>query len=197
MGSDENVAKKKIGRPTVFTPDKQASLLDYISNGGLMLEWCRNRKMSPSVVFKFMNTEEGESFRAAFLRAREDCAHVYMDQTIKIADEVGTKKRPIDPQRQKLRVDTRMRIAGFLNRKSYGTRPGDGEDLNRMTLGDLVDAAIRHGAAQLAQREAKPGDAALDITPPRDGVPSDRALAQLNAPHTEQPAAKRSRRAAT
>jgi len=113
-----------------------------------------------------MATESGESFRQEFYRAREDGAHVFMDDTIKIADE-----RSQDPQRQKLRVDTRMRIAGFLNRKQYGTRPEDAALNGRLTLGELVEAAVRHGA-QLAANGAP---AMLDVTPQRD------------APHTEQP----------
>lgn len=119
-------------------------------------------------------SEAGEAFRTEFTRAREDGAHALVDGTIEIADEKGTKNNPLDSMRQKLRVDTRQRIAGMWNRKQFGTRPGDTADLNKLTLGELVEAAMAHGRALAAQQSAP-----IDITPQPDAP-------RLDAPHTEQ-----------
>lgn len=160
IATARETAKPKRGRPTVFTPEKMQQLLEHMRSGKTMTSWCKSHRFSPSVVFNFMGSEEGESFREKFLRAREEGAYALLDTTVEIADE-----RSQDAMRQKLRVDTRMKIAGMWNRKQFGSRPGDAE-LNKMTLGELVDAAIAHGK-QLAQDAAQP---MIDVTPQRDNV---------------------------
>lgn len=174
---------KPPGRSNTFTAEKMQDLLEHMRSGKTMTSWCKKRKFTPSVVFNFMNSEGGESFREKFLRAREDGAHALIDDTIDIADQKAS-----DQMRQKLRVDTRHKIAGMWNRKQFGTRPGDGADADRLTLGDLVQAAIEHGKQLALER---PGDNAQDITPPMriDAPPAI-------APLTEQ-SPRRTRRVAT
>lgn len=167
-------AGKRLGRPTVFTPEKMQQLLEHMRSGKTMTSWCKKRKMDVSIVFNFMRSDEGESFHQEFIRAREEGAHALIDATIDLSDEEGTKKKPLDAMRQKLRVDTRMKIAGMWNRRAFGTRPGDGEGVGALTLGELVEAAMAHG------RSLQQQPAPIDITPSQ---PAPRAL---DAPHTER-----------
>ena len=180
------------GRPTVFTLEILQGLLEWMKSGKTMTSYCKKHGLATSGLFNYMNKEGGESFKSEFTRAREDGAHALIDETIEIADEKSK-----DAMRQKLRVDTRMKIAGMWNRKQFGTRPGDADGANKLTLGELVEAAIAHGKQLEAQQAAKQ---LIDITPSAETPASLHAMRDLAhaalAPPTDQ-VQRRTRRAAS
>jgi hypothetical protein len=107
--------------------------LDYI---------CNNNESFPSAktVHNWLNSNN--DFLQSYLRARERQADLIFDECLEIADSSGadavidekTGSIKVDGeviQRAKLRVDTRMRMAGKLSPKKYGdstTLKGDKEN---------------------------------------------------------------------
>lgn len=94
--------------------------LDYI---------CKHNEGFPcaATVHKMLN--EHQDFLESYLRARERQADLIFDECLQIADEAQTeaivgellvKYDATAVSRNKLRVDTRMRMAGKLSPKKYG-----------------------------------------------------------------------------
>ncbi len=147
-----------IGRPTTVTPAVQDGICDIVAKGGTVREYCNKHKhVGYATVFNYMASESGEKFREAFARAREIGTHAMAEQCVEIADEKGQ-----DQMRARLRVDTRLRLIGQWNRKTYGPKQ-DIDLTNRVSLGELVEASMRiaNERAQLVNVPAP----MLDITP--------------------------------
>ncbi len=153
---------RPIGQPTVMTEALQAKILLHVSAGGTIASYCKKYKRpNPDTVFNFMTLEAGEKFSGEMLRARERGTHAIAEQCITISDNEP------DVMRGKLRVDTRLKLIGLWNRKVYGPKL-DGELTQRLTLGELVEAAMKHAQQQQPM---------VDITP----------QAQLPAPGVSDP----------
>jgi hypothetical protein len=148
---------KRREQPDVFSEQDQQDIVDHVSNGGLVIDWCDQHNFAYGSVFKFMECEAGAWLKENYSRARERGTHVIAEQTIRIA-----KEKAQDPQRQKLIVDTNLRVLGFWNRQVYGTRPGDAVAVGKLTLGELVEAAIAHGKKLEAKEK---GERLIDVTP--------------------------------
>lgn len=182
----------KAGQPTVMTEELQADILSHVATGGTIRSYCRKYKHpNQDTVFNFMALEAGEKFSEAMLRAREKGSHAMAEQCIDLADN-----EKIDPMHKKIMVDVRLRLIGQWNRKHYSTRPGDG-DPNKLTLGELVEAAIAHGKQLETQQAAKQ---LIDITPSAETTAPLHAMRDLAhaalAPPTDQ-VQRRTRRAAS
>jgi hypothetical protein len=159
---------KDYTRPTNFSVQQQQEMIDWVSDGKILSQWCREHGFAIGSVFNFMGTEEGKSFKEKYTHAREHGTHAMAEETIEISDN---KKG--DVQRDKLRVETRARVIGLWNRKQYGTRPGDAEITPKLGLGELIEAAMAHGAALAREQQM-----VLDITPHAD----DQHTEQLSLP---------------
>lgn len=126
------IYKAKLGRPTKMTPDVQAEILDRIANGQPLAHICKADHMpSPAKVLAFI--ERDAAFRDLYVRARLHHADTLFDQTLAIADDFSrdtiknkeTGEITVNHgaiQRDRLRIDTRFRIAGKLSGK-YADRP--------------------------------------------------------------------------
>jgi hypothetical protein len=115
-----------------YTPELRDAICEAIATTPRGLDYiCKNSPDFPcaATVHKMLN--EHEDFLESYLRARERQADLIFDECLEIADDSGADAY-VDPktnevkvegeviQRAKLRVDTRMRMAGKLAPKKYG-----------------------------------------------------------------------------
>lgn len=104
------------GRPTSYTQEIADKICERLSQGVPLSRICADDDMPGySTVRRW--EDEREDFRALSLRARIDGTHFLADDSLRIADDVS-----IDAQRAKLMVDTRLRLIGKWNAKSYGDK---------------------------------------------------------------------------
>lgn len=123
-----------MGRPSSYNPDIAREICEAIATTPRGLDYiCANNESFPCArtVNGWLNQEP--DFLQSYLRARERQADLIFDECLEIADDSGADAA-IDPktgllrvdgeviQRAKLRVDTRMRMAGKLAPKKYGER---------------------------------------------------------------------------
>jgi len=137
------VYKAKRGRPTVMTPDVQQEILDRLTSGQSLSFICALDHMpSPTAVYEFMN--KSPSFADNYTRACAGLATLLFNQCLDIADDDSRDiiEGPDGPQvnhgaiqRDKLRIDTRFRMAGKLSGK-YADKPifGDNATVTVNTL---------------------------------------------------------------
>lgn len=130
-------AKPKQGRPSDFTQKVADLICEKIATTARGLDFiCDSDPRLPhaSTVHRWLSTHP--DFRESYLRARERQADLLFDQCLPIADdssedivtdtrEDGSTFERFDAERvarAKLRVDTRMRMAGKLAPKKYGDK---------------------------------------------------------------------------
>lgn len=131
------------GRPSSYTPEMAKTICDRLSIGRSLSSICKDEDMPcmATVMSWLVKSEQGNpefvGFLDSYLRAREAQADVIFDECLEIADDSGADTRlnehhqiVIDGeviQRAKLRIDTRMRMAGKLKPKKYGDKIGVGQ----------------------------------------------------------------------
>jgi len=143
--------KRKIGAPSIKTPELLAALLKRLSMGESMRAVCADPDMpSESVVYEWLevDTDFAERYAQARARAMDRMA----DEILEIADD-GTNDTYEDSdghertdaeviQRSKLRVDARKWLMSKLAPKKYG-------DLQRIEhAGGIAVAAVKLDADQ-------------------------------------------------
>jgi hypothetical protein len=107
---------KKTGRPTLMTEDLAATIAERIASGETMVSVC-NTPGFPSYTTVMRWQAENVTFRDTIARARENGTHVLAEQCLSIADNTS-----IDPAHKRVMVDTRMKLIGKWNARSYGDR---------------------------------------------------------------------------
>jgi hypothetical protein len=117
-------AQLKPGRPSLFTPKLASEILRRTAEGETLSSICLDPKMpNRSNVWEWQ--EKHPEFRDNLTRAREEQAYAWVDQAVDIADsspskaygEPGTGEAGARVMAEKLRVDTRMKLIGRLNRR--------------------------------------------------------------------------------
>ena len=104
------------GRPSLYSQELADRICHRLSQGEPLAKICRDDDMPDySTVRRW--EDANEAFRALSLRAKADGTHFMADDSIRIADDLT-----IDPQRAKLMVDTRLRLIGKWNARSYGDK---------------------------------------------------------------------------
>lgn len=135
----------KRGRPTVMTEAVQDEILDRLASGESVAAICALEHMpSPSALFNFL--EKNPSFVERYTRACGGLATLLFNQCLDIADD-SSRDTITDPvtgevtvnhgaiARDKLRIETRFRMAGKLSGK-YADKPliGEGATVNMQSL---------------------------------------------------------------
>lgn len=109
--------------------------LQSISTGQSLRAFCIVNKLPYVTVWGWLNPE-GLVDHSAYARARDIGTHYMADECLEIADELAVKRLPLDAALEgdngdtlqakvaaaKLRIDTRLRLAGKWNRKDYGEK---------------------------------------------------------------------------
>lgn len=129
------------GRPTVYTPEIAEEILGRLSEGEPLKTICRDAHMPAGSTVRLWALQDREGFFAPYARARELCAHTWVDEIIEISDD-GTndwmkrQKGDAEPewslngehvQRSRLRVDSRKFLAAQILPTVYGkSKPEDG-----------------------------------------------------------------------
>ena len=138
----------KLGRPSKYSPELADRIFTLLASGLSLTRICEREDM-PSVAAVARWSAENPAFREAYTRAREAQADALFDQCVDIADDAAQDVTYDDDgkpifngvavQRAKLRIETRLRVAGKLNQR-YADRPliGDGASVtvnnNTLTL---------------------------------------------------------------
>jgi hypothetical protein len=127
---------QKTGRPTAFTPELAEAVCDAVSTTPRGLDFiCETNKAFPSARTVHRWLAAHESFRQSYVLARERQADLLFDECLEIADDSsgdtkiigrdGEEREVMDAEfvaRSKIRIDTRMRMAGKLAPKKYGEK---------------------------------------------------------------------------
>lgn len=115
MAAKKKSARKKKRPGVTLTKAKFEEILALMSKGETLRSICRRSGFPDNAaVYRYVN--ESEDRRSAFSRARIDGTHQLADECVEIADGKD------DPQRARVRVDTRLRLIGMWNRKDYGAK---------------------------------------------------------------------------
>ncbi len=150
----EDKPAKRTGRPSKFTQETAAKVLELLASGKPMTPTVlkKNGLPAPQTIYRW--TEENESFRDEYTRARMFQAHVYADQTLEIADTAE------DAGLAKLQIDARKWYASKVIPKLYGDR----QDIE---VNHTVKIAEEHAAAliELSRRKREADTKIIDITP--------------------------------
>lgn len=85
------------------------SLLAWVSNGGYVNDWCEQNEFPRLRVAYWKSV--APRFREAYAKAREEWAETVIEESMRISD--GDDPEAV--QRDKLRVDTRLRVAAMLD----------------------------------------------------------------------------------
>ena len=155
------------GRPTEYTDKLGDHICAMIASGISLTRICRDKTMPCLPVF-YRWTREHPDFATRYVRAREDQADTYADESMDIADtpeegeevveraDGGREVRRGDMLgHRKLRVETRKWFAAKMQPKKYGDRQNlalsdpDGKRLDNpdeLTDDQLADIARRSGA---------------------------------------------------
>jgi hypothetical protein len=164
---------KAKGRPPVHDwPMIQREILDRLANGQSLASICLNQHMpEPSTIYERLRKEP--SFAQDYARARGNLADILFDQCLMIADD-DSRDLLVDKEgiatpnnaaiaRDRLKIETRMRMAGKLSGK-YADKPlasdGSNVTVNNMTVNarDMSpDARDRLRAVLLETRDALQG----------------------------------------
>jgi|SRR5690606_7101363 len=122
------------GRPSLYTPELADTICERLAGGESMRSISRDDDMpAMSTLFKWLR--EIESFSEQYARAKEECADMYAEDVIEIADNAtndwmenndpdnpGFKLNGEHIQRSRVRIDARKWIAGKLKPKKYGEK---------------------------------------------------------------------------
>ena len=141
---------KTTGRPSSYTDELGDLVCEKISTTARGLDFIcatTDRLPTAATVHNWLNTHP--AFLESYLRARERQADLIFDECLEIADNArndvkvvgreGEEYQVADTefiQRSKLRIDTRMRMAGKLAPKKYGEKLalGQANDLDPLVV---------------------------------------------------------------
>jgi hypothetical protein len=143
----DNMIKEyaKRGRPLVYDWNTiEPEIIDRLANGQSLASICTLEHMpKPSVIY--VRLKESPSFAETYSRARGNLADTLFDQCLAIADDTS-RDMIIDDEgnmtpnnaaiaRDKLRIETRLRMAGKMSGK-YADKPllGDGSSVTVNSL---------------------------------------------------------------
>jgi len=142
------------GRPSIYNENCAERICELLASGVSLNKICQRDDM-PGISTVSRWIEEKPLFRAKYALAREKQADAIFDECLDIADEAANDilyddngqamLNNVAVQRAKLRIDTRMRIAGKLNAR-YADKPLGGADVLNVTNNNLtIDARALDG----------------------------------------------------
>lgn len=164
------VTKKKMGRPTRYSPELAAEILTRIAEGESLRKITMEAGM-PSHSSVYLWLLQHPDFSDKYARAREEQADTLADEIIAIADEqpdldpiyskdgelIEIKLHSAYIQWQKNRVDARKWVAAKLKPKKYGdrvTHAGDAENpLEIKANTEIFDTVLQ--TLELAKQKGK------------------------------------------
>lgn len=129
-----------MGRSSDYTPEVAESIIEWISAGKPLREFCR-QDGAPAWRTVYDWLERNQDFSARFARARDMGADAIAEQALEIADtplegvrtEIGGKDGPKEVREdmlghRRLQVETRLKLLAKWNPKKYGEKVAVGGD---------------------------------------------------------------------
>lgn len=168
MAAQSKKVKKKVGRPSDYTPELADKICAQLADGDSMRTVCKPDDMpNKTTVFRWIRTNE--EFRTQYARAKEESADSLTDEMLDIADNGENDwmlKHDKDGheawvangeamQRSRLRIDTRKWLASKLKPKKYGDKIQQ-EISGKLELTDLSEEELDRKLDQLIK--SKPED---------------------------------------
>ena len=98
------------------TPEGLAALCDAIIRERGVVKACKALGLDRSIVWLYL--AKHPEAQAAVWGARHETSHALYDECLQIADDSS-----LDPRDRHIRIETRMRVAGKLNQRTYGDQP--------------------------------------------------------------------------
>lgn len=160
----EAATKHAGGRPSSYTDDIATQICERVVKGETLKSICEDEGF-PSYVTVWRWENERAEFRKSLRRAREAGMFYLVDECIDISDDSSRDVKVVEGRngelreepntefmaRSRLRIETRMRIAGKLNKKVFGDKValvgGDDEEdapiKFRKIVTELIDTADR------------------------------------------------------
>ncbi|OAP40365.1 hypothetical protein AU381_00105 [Sinorhizobium glycinis] len=109
------MAKK--GRPTEYTPELAAKIVERIASGDSLRKICRSVDMPHESTVRLWATQDRNGFYTQYTRAREAQMDSLAEDLLEIADDDKN-----DVNRARLRVDTRKWLMSKIAPKRFGDR---------------------------------------------------------------------------
>jgi hypothetical protein len=104
-----------------FADDQIEELLNRIADGEPLRSVCKDPRMpSKTTVYTWLEDESSE-FTGRFRARKMIGIHTLVDECLEIADEDASEA--VDVANKRVRIDTRLRLAGKWAPKIYGDKP--------------------------------------------------------------------------
>jgi len=122
--------KRKIGRPTTYTPELHAAICESVGNGASLTTTLKANGVAMSSFFQWLRAQP--SLAEDYARAEDARGQVIAEELLEIADQAVDGE---SAQAVRVRVDARKWAASHLAPKRWGDRVGvehsgkDGEPL--------------------------------------------------------------------
>jgi len=122
METTVSATSSKMGRPTIFSEELAAEIIERLAGGEPLKKICDDEHM-PAYVTVLRWQQRHEDFGSLSARAKMDGTHALADECLAISDDPG-----LDPADKRVRIDTRIRLIGKWNSKFYGDKVSIGGD---------------------------------------------------------------------
>ena len=163
--TDMATEEKKTGRPSDYTDELAELICLRLAEGESLRSVCRDDGMpSKQAVLRWL--ARNESFRAQYVRAKEEGAEAIAEEMFDIADNdwmekldkegeaAGYQLNGEHVQRSKLRIDTRKWYLSKIMPKKYGDRI---QHEQKITITDLSDEELDRKLLELTNAQSQPG----------------------------------------
>ncbi|WP_336295520.1 DNA packaging protein [Cronobacter dublinensis] len=160
--------EKKTGRPSDYTEELAEIICLRLAEGESLRSVCRDEGMpSKQAVLRWL--ARNESFRAQYVRAKEEGAEAIAEELFDIADDgsndwmekldkdgeaIGYQLNGEHVQRSKLRIDTRKWYLSKIMPKKYGERIQHDQSI---TFNNLSDEELDKKLQELTNAQSQPG----------------------------------------
>ncbi|ELY4440254.1 DNA packaging protein [Cronobacter dublinensis] len=160
--------EKKTGRPSDYTEELAEIICLRLAEGESLRSVCRDEGMpSKQAVLRWL--ARNESFRAQYVRAKEEGAEAIAEELFDIADDgsndwmekldkdgeaIGYQLNGEHVQRSKLRIDTRKWYLSKIMPKKYGDRIQHDQSI---TFSNLSDEELDKKLQELSNAQSQPG----------------------------------------
>jgi hypothetical protein len=147
------------GRPSTYTAEKAAEILERLASGQTLRSICRDEHMPPSSTVRWWVVDDVENFAARYAHAREMGMDELGDEIVEISDETsndtvtdadGNYRANTEwISRSKLRVDSRKFLMSKIAPKRYG---------DKLDVAVSGEVSIASAMAEARERAKRPAD---------------------------------------
>jgi hypothetical protein len=108
-----------MGRPSDYSPEITALICERMAKGESLRSICKDEAYPAESTVRLWAISDRDGFSAQYARAREAQIEALSEDILEIADD-----KTGDPQRDRLRVDSRKWLMSKIAPKKYGDKVG-------------------------------------------------------------------------